>query len=62
MPLLNTEATIKSACEFFPPVDVAVPVEGKLKVPRTVAAPLTSSVDPGVVVPMPTFAVAPVPD
>ena len=43
-------------------VAVAVPVAGRLSVPRIVPEPLTSSVVAGVVVLMPIFAVVPVPD
>ncbi len=39
VPLLNDEATKFSACEFLPPVAVAVPVAGKLNVPRAVVVP-----------------------
>ena len=40
---------------------VAAPVAGNVSRPSTFAVPLTSRVAPGVVVPMPTLAVAPVP-
>ena len=60
--LLNAEAERFSGCEFFPAVAVAVPFEGSVKVPRTVAPPLTSSVVEGVFVLMPTLAVVPDPD
>ena len=41
---------------------MAVPVAGRLNRPRIVPPPFTSSVDAGLVVPMPTLALAPVPD
>ncbi len=59
---MNAEAMNVVGCEFFPEVAVAVPVAGKLKLPRTVSAPFTSSVVDGVIVLMPTFAVALLPD
>lgn len=60
--LLYADATIVMGCEFLPAVAVATPVAGRLSVPRTVLPPLMSNVVAGVVVPMPTLAVAPVPD
>jgi hypothetical protein len=59
--LLYTEAVNVSGCEFFPAVAVAAPVAGKLKFPRTVPPPFTSSVLAGFVVLIPTFAVEPLP-
>src|SRR6516164_6046613 len=59
--LLNEEARRLAGCEFFPVEDVADPVAGRVKVPRTVPAPLTSSVEAGVVVFKPTLAELPVP-
>src|SRR5215471_15250481 len=61
MLLLKAEACKLAGCEFLPADDVAVPVAGRLRVPRTVPAPLTSSVEAGVVVFKPTLAVLPVP-
>jgi hypothetical protein len=60
--LLNEEATSVCGSEFFPPVAVAVPVAGRLSVPRTVLPPLMSSVEAGVVVLIPILAVLPEPD
>ena len=60
--LLNTDEVKVTVCEFFPAVAVAVPVVGRLKFPRTVAPPFTSSGVTGVVVFTPIFAVAPVPN
>jgi hypothetical protein len=59
--LLNEEACRLAGCEFLPPVEAAVPVAGNCSVPRTVPAPLTSSVEAGVVVFKPTLAELPVP-
>ena len=59
--LLNTEAIKSCGCEFLPVADVATPVAGKVKIPRTVPAPLTSRAVPGVDVLMPILAVAPLP-
>ncbi len=41
--LLNDDAVRFSPCEGLPPAAVAVPVAGRLSVPRMVPAPLTSS-------------------
>jgi hypothetical protein len=60
--LLNTEAVKFSACEFFPAVAPAVPVAGRLSKPRKMPVPLTSSVAPGEVLPMPSLGVVAVPD
>jgi hypothetical protein len=60
--LLNAEAVRLKGWEFFPAVAVALPVEGRLNVPRMVPAPFTSNVVVGVVVLMPIRAVAPLPD
>jgi hypothetical protein len=60
--LLKADAVSVLGCEFFPPLAVAVPVAGKLRLPRTVALPFTSSVLAGVLVLMPIFAVLPDPD
>ena len=62
MVLLKADAARFSGCEFFPALAVAVPVAAKLNVPRTVVPPTTSRVVAGVVVLIPIFAVAPVPD
>jgi len=51
-----------AGCEVFPAAAVAVPVAGSFNVPRTVAAPFTSSVMSGVVIFTPILAVLPVPD
>lgn len=59
--LLKAEAVKVTGSEVLPAVAVAVPVEGSASVPLTVLPPFTSRVVAGVVVPMPTFAVAPVP-
>ena len=61
VPLLYTDAIIKSGCELYPLVEVAVPVAGRVSVPPTFSAPFTSRVTAGVVVPMPIFAVEPLP-
>ena len=60
--LLNTEAAKACGCELKPPLEVAVPVAGRLNNPRTVLPPFTSKLDAGLVVPMPIFALLPVPD
>jgi hypothetical protein len=60
--LLNAEADKSSGWESKPLLAVAVPVAGKLRVPRKVEAPLTSSVVAGVVVLIPILAVFPLPD
>src|SRR5271170_6037240 len=62
MVLLTAEACRLTGCEFFPAAAVAVPVVGKLSVPRMVAPPFTSRVEAGDVVPMPIFAELPEPD
>ena len=59
--LLKADAVSVVGCELVPAVLVAVPVAGKLKLPRTVAAPLTSNVVAGVAVLSPTFALEPLP-
>src|SRR5580658_4055278 len=53
--LLNDEAVKFIGCEFFPAVEVAVPVVGRLSAPRKMPVPLTSSFAPGAVLPMPTL-------
>lgn len=60
--LLKAEAARFSGCEFLPAVAVALPVLGRLRVPRMVAPPLTSKVEAGVAVLIPIFAALPVPD
>src|SRR5450432_2416823 len=62
MPLLNEEAVKFKGWEFLPTVEVAVPVVGRTRDPRTVAPPLTSKVEVGVVVLIPMRAVVPLPD
>ena len=59
--LLKADASMLSGCEFRPPAAVAKPFHGKFKSPRTVAAPLTSMVEAGVVVPKPILPVEPEP-
>ena len=61
MLLLKAEAARFSGCEFLPAVAVAVPFDGRLNVPRIVPPPFTSSVEAGVIVLIPIFAVFPVP-
>ena len=51
--LLKAEAARFSGWELAPLVAVAVPVAGKLSMPRIVPAPFTSSVVAGVIVLMP---------
>src|SRR5208337_3115633 len=53
--LLYAEAVKFSGCEFFPAVEVDVPVAGRLSAPRKMPVPLTSSFAPGAVLPMPTL-------
>jgi hypothetical protein len=60
--LLYAEATRFKGSEWLPALAVEVPVAGKVVVPPSVVVPLMSSVDAGVVVLMPTIALAPVPD
>src|ERR1043166_2932757 len=62
VPPLNEEAVCSDTCEFLPPVAVAVPVAGRLNVPRIVPLPFTSRVLIGVLVFTPIFAELPVPD
>jgi hypothetical protein len=62
VPLLKTDALKFNGWEFLPAVTVAVPVVGRVNAPRTVPAPLTSSVVAGLVVLIPILAVEPVPD
>lgn len=62
MLLLYADAVRFSGCEFLPAVAVAVPVAGKVRMPRTVLPPFMSSVVVGVAVLMPILAVLPVPD
>jgi hypothetical protein len=62
VPLLKEEAVRVVGCDALPEVAVAVPVDGKLTLPRKVEAPCTSNVDEGALVLIPTFAVAPDPD
>jgi hypothetical protein len=59
--LLKADAVKVTGSEVLPAVAVAVPVEGNASVPLTVPPPLTSRVVAGVVVPIPTFAVLPLP-
>ena len=59
---MKTDAVNAWGAEFLPADAVAAPVAGRLSVPRTVVAPLTSRVLVGVVVLTPVLAVAPVPD
>src|SRR5208282_1112133 len=60
--LLKVEATRPNGLESAPPAAVAVAAAGKFNRPRMVAPPLTSRVAAGVMVPIPIFAVLPVPD
>jgi len=61
VPLLNEDATKSCACEGLPPLEIAMPIAGAVRMPWMLTAPFTSSVATGVVVPMPIFAVDPLP-
>ena len=61
MLLLNVDATKPNGLEMAPAAAVALAELGRFSRPRIVAAPLTSSVAEGAVLPIPIFAVLPVP-
>ena len=62
VPLLNAEVTKSKGCELKPLLVVAIPVAGKLNRPESVPPPLTSRVEAGLMVLMPSLAVLPVPN
>ena len=61
LPLLKAEATQFSGCEFLPVTAVATPVAGRVKIPRMVPVPTTSSPVAGAAVLMPILAVGDTP-
>src|ERR1700691_1590535 len=60
--LLKAAAVKVCGCEFLPAEAVAAPRDIMFRAPCTFSVPLTARVAAGEEVPMPTFAVAPVPD